>query len=187
MNKIQSVISLNLTKEEAQALFLKAAGAGLSVPELLENFIADLTSSERRNGSDECMLASEWFERCWFAFDYGRKVTFSKWLADQYRLEEAFDALKEIEAIKAELEDPDEYTPEELETGRADLAAWEEQLNALLDEYEKDPYTIQAMEKMHQTRQDRGAALEDLKETLFNYMVIVEGVIHNPPKEGGAR
>ena len=176
LNTIDSVISLNLTEEEASTLFLKATRAGLSVPELLENFISDLTSSERRNGSDECMLASEWFERCWFAFDYGREISFTKWLADCGELETAFDAIAEIDAIKAELEAPEGATPEELEADKKDLKSWEKDLEDLLQEYTTGEWL-----RDNQTTQDRAAALEDLRNAHFHYLTIVKGAVFTPP------
>ncbi len=42
---------------------------GITVYQLLENFIGDLISGTYSNGSDERMLANKWFDRCWFSVE----------------------------------------------------------------------------------------------------------------------
>ena len=64
-------IPIELSKADLRSLCCKAGSAGLTVGELLENFINDLIIGERSNGSDERMYAEQWFQRCWFSIDYG--------------------------------------------------------------------------------------------------------------------
>ena len=64
-------IPIKLSKTDFKKLCYKAGVADLTVGGLLENFIGDLIGGERTNGSDERMYVEQWFERCWFSFDYG--------------------------------------------------------------------------------------------------------------------
>ena len=59
-------IVINLSDKDCERISRKAAAVGLTVSELLENFIGDLVTGTYSNGSDERAIANEWFERCWF-------------------------------------------------------------------------------------------------------------------------
>lgn len=61
---------LNLSDADAERLFKKAAEVSLTAEQLLENFIGDLVDGTYSNGSDERMLAGEWFDRCPFSYFY---------------------------------------------------------------------------------------------------------------------
>lgn len=59
-------ITLNLSDADYDRLLKKAGSNGLTVAELLQNFIADLVDGTYANGSDERMYAQDWFDRCYF-------------------------------------------------------------------------------------------------------------------------
>lgn len=59
-------IALKLSDNDCERISEKAGLHGLTVAELLENFIGDLVGGTYTNGSDECERANSWFERCWF-------------------------------------------------------------------------------------------------------------------------
>lgn len=59
-------LEIELSDADTLRLIKKAAWAGLTVSELLENFIADLVCGNFTNGSDERMYANDWFDRCVF-------------------------------------------------------------------------------------------------------------------------
>lgn len=61
-------IELELTDQEVEDLARKAAAAGLTVPEILTAFIADLTDSDSCGGSDEYYKANEWYSRRGFSY-----------------------------------------------------------------------------------------------------------------------
>ena len=61
-------ISVNLSDADVKRIAEKAGSVGLTVAELLENFIGDLTHGTYSNGSDERDIANGWFERCGFSF-----------------------------------------------------------------------------------------------------------------------
>jgi len=56
-------IYVTLTDEEKEDLARLAAEHGTSPGELLADFVADLTYSNRRGGSDESMYARDWLGR----------------------------------------------------------------------------------------------------------------------------
>lgn len=56
-------IELELRKEDWSELKDLARGYQISVSDILENYIKDLTYSKESNGSDERELANEYFSR----------------------------------------------------------------------------------------------------------------------------
>ena len=59
-------ITLSLSDADCERLYRLCGEHGLTVPQLLENFIGDLVDGTYTNGSDERMYAEQWFRRCWF-------------------------------------------------------------------------------------------------------------------------
>lgn len=88
-------IEVKLSDADVKRISEKAAAHGLTVGELIENFIGDLVCGTYSNGSDERMYAEQWFERCWFGMfpDY----TFLKYLIEQWGLDEVIEAWEDIE------------------------------------------------------------------------------------------
>lgn len=66
--------TLNLSDHDTEAIARKAGSYNMTVPRLLEHFIADLIDGNYTNGSDERMYANQWFERCWFARESDRNL-----------------------------------------------------------------------------------------------------------------
>jgi hypothetical protein len=118
MNKIPINLTINLYADDLEAVFAKAGKAGLTLEELIENFIGDLTYSDRtRNGSDECEKANEWFERCWFGMF--PENTFLHYVLGQWNIDAVAGTIRDIEYNKEFSEDCEEdeaaYYREELE------------------------------------------------------------------------
>lgn len=65
---------LKLSDADCDRILQKAAGCGLTVSELLASFIGDLIDGTYTNGSDERMLAQDWFDPLRFPSD-GRSDT----------------------------------------------------------------------------------------------------------------
>lgn len=59
-------IAIKLSDADCESLVTKATSVGLTVDELLCNFIGDLIDGTYTNGSDERMYVNEWFNRCSF-------------------------------------------------------------------------------------------------------------------------
>lgn len=100
-------IPIELSKTDLRMLYNKAGAAGLTVGELLENFINDLIGGERTNGSDERMYAEQWFERCWFNIDYGTS-SFLSYLCDMSMTDYIEELLDELEYYNV-IEKLDDY------------------------------------------------------------------------------
>jgi len=63
-------LKLNLSDADIKRISDTAGRVGLTVTELLQNFIGDLVHGTYTNGSDERMYANQWFDRCWFSMDF---------------------------------------------------------------------------------------------------------------------
>lgn len=70
-------IEVKLSDADVKRISEKAAAHGLTVGELIENFIGDLVCGTYSNGSDERMYAEQWFERCWLSLRTSPQGNFS--------------------------------------------------------------------------------------------------------------
>lgn len=59
-------ITVKLSDADCDRLARKCGEHGLTIGELIENFVGDLVDGTYSNGSDERYYADQWFERCWF-------------------------------------------------------------------------------------------------------------------------
>ena len=59
-------ITVKLSDADCDRLARKCGEHGLTIGQLIENFVGDLVGGTYSNGSDERMYAEQWFERCWF-------------------------------------------------------------------------------------------------------------------------
>lgn len=111
-NEIKTIkertITLKLSDADCERISKKVGKHGLTVGQLLENFIGDLVSGTYSNGSDERMYAEQWFERCWFGMF--PEETLLKYLLDwDYDIDDfltIYDELKHYES------NPEEYAKE---------------------------------------------------------------------------
>lgn len=88
-------IEVKLSDADVKRISEKAAAHGLTVGELIENFIGDLVCGTYSNGSDERMYAEQWFERCWFGMF--PDLTFLRYLIEWGGLDEVIEAWEDIE------------------------------------------------------------------------------------------
>lgn len=124
MEKVEMNVKLQLAADDCQRLAMKAAGCGLTISELLENFVNDLVCGADTNGSDERMYAEQWFERCWFS--YQPEETLLRHLIEWGCIEEFLDnyrylqeALEDLKA--AEGEEDREVIQEEVDYQQQEL------------------------------------------------------------------
>lgn len=108
-------ITVNLSDADVRRLAEKSGEGGLTISELLENFIGDLVDGTYSNGSDERMYAEQWYQRCWFAMF--SDDTFLKFLLLWGDLDAYIDLMDELESNKKEMAemtaDAEEYSSEE--------------------------------------------------------------------------
>ena len=95
------IITVNLSDADVKRLAEKSGEGGLTISELLENFIGDLVDGTYSNGSDERMYAEQWYQRCWFAMF--SDDTFLKFLLLWGDLDDFIDLMNEMESSKKEM------------------------------------------------------------------------------------
>ena len=97
---------LQLSDADVDRLALKAAEASMTMEELLTSFIGDLVGGTYTNGSDECMYAESWYERC--GFSYFPTTDIAR-LANACALETMVDSCKEYQDAVETLADTKEF------------------------------------------------------------------------------
>ena len=100
-NSTSRTYRLHLADEELEKLAALAGEYNLTVPELLEAFIADLVHGRRSNGSDERELMKEWFDRFRYNFDTSKSLI--QYLSSGYEgydLDEFFERYEYLKAQK---------------------------------------------------------------------------------------
>ena len=123
-------ITVKLSDADCDRLVRKCGKYGLTVEELLENFVGDLVGGTYSNGSDEIMYANQWFDRCWFG-TFSKPTLLNHLLKWGYMPENYINILNNIETAKEEKkylnEHPEEtnITAQQIEN---DIAGWEEEL-----------------------------------------------------------
>ena len=75
-------ITVKLSDADCDRLARKCGEHGLTIGELIENFVGDLVGGTYSNGSDERDYADQWFERCWFGMF--PEPTLLNWLDDNF-------------------------------------------------------------------------------------------------------
>lgn len=169
-------VNLNLSDADADRLFKKAGQAGLTVSELLENFIGDLVDGTYSNGSDERDYAEQWFDRCWFSTGCvwgAADISFLQWLIQMDDVSYAVELWDYITSNKADeaatlklieeggdTEDIADYE-EDLQCLREDIADDSIELDELFNEYRKTANSVKdttldkEMEKVLQWNKER--------------------------------
>ncbi|MCI7790200.1 MAG: hypothetical protein MR531_05430 [Lachnospiraceae bacterium] len=97
--------SLNLSDADVKRIAKTAGAYGLTVSELLENFIGDLVAGTYSNGSDERMYADQWAERCWFSLDPEKNlVQYLCSEAWEFDFSDLMNVLERIDDIKSDID-----------------------------------------------------------------------------------
>lgn len=95
----ERTITVKLSDADCEKLARQCGKHGLTVGELLENFIGDLVGGTYSNGSDERDLADQWFERCWFGM-FPEPTLLNHLLEHGYDPENYLDTIDDIEHMK---------------------------------------------------------------------------------------
>ena len=156
----ERTVKLNLSDADINRISERAASVGLTVSELLESFIGDLVDGTYSNGSDERMLANQWFERCGFSFEPER--TFLVFLIEWGDLQPYLDSMDYIAECESDLQDATE--PEDREAIQEEIDRERETLEDYYREYTdhvKEPQTKEDAVELIRAYKDR---LEKLRE-----------------------
>ena len=152
--------SLNLSDADVERIAKTAGSYGLTVSELLENFIGDLVAGTYSNGSDERMYAEQWAERCWFALDPEKSLIHYFCTAYEYDFSDLMDILERIDDIKSDIEITEKNIAEPKEEEWKDIVY--HKYNDDRTSYECVPCYNSVEEYITSEKQD----LIDYKETL---------------------
>lgn len=137
----QRNITVKLSDTDCERLVRKCGEHGLTVDELLENFVSDLIGGQGTNGSDERDLANQWFNRCWFGA-YPEDTFLQYLLINGYNpghYLDVLDNIKDAEGTKQRAADhPEDYDPEELSYLDDDIADWQEELADMRADWKPD-------------------------------------------------
>lgn len=135
---------------------------GLTVGQLVENFIGDLVSGTYTNGSDERSMARAYFERCWFGM-FPKETLLNYFLYMGFDVAELLNVLDNIETAKEEIEyskeNPEEYDEEELSFLEDDLNYWNKEFHRYVDDYMKKHPDVdfdkemEAIKKWHEEKE----------------------------------
>lgn len=140
-------ITVKLSDADCDRLARKCGEHGLTIGELIENFVGDLVGGTYSNGSDERDYADQWFERCWFGM-FPEPTLLNHLLNLGYEPEHYLDMLENVETV-------DEYIASE----KADLEEALEELNDMRADWkpEKEPNMdeeIELIKKWVKERED---------------------------------
>ena len=134
-------ITVKLSDADCDRLARKCGEHGLTIGELIENFVGDLVGGTYSNGSDERMYAEQWFERCWFGM-FPEKTLLNHLLCWGYEPEEYLDLLDNIETAKEEKkyleEHPEEADEEEAQYIDDDIEDWQDKLESMREDWKPD-------------------------------------------------
>lgn len=128
-------ITLELSDADCDRISRKAGENGLTVAELLQNFIGDLVDGTYSNGSDERRLAEEWFDRCWFA--YQSDNTLLQYLINESCGDDTLvsDLIECCDVVNREIEHFKEYGEYDDED---DLDYFKEKYQSIISDWIKD-------------------------------------------------
>lgn len=137
-------ITVKLSDADCVRLARKCGEHGLTISELIENFIGDLIDGTYSNGSDERMCANQWFERCWFGM-FPELTLLNHLLYWGYDPEDYLNtvdnielAMKDKKYLEEHPEKVKEYDEEEVSFIDGDIECWEEELESMKEEWEPE-------------------------------------------------
>lgn len=134
-------ITVRLSDADCDRLARKCGEYGLTIGELIENFVGDLVGGTYSNGSDERDYANKWFERCWFGM-FPEETLLKFLLCTGYDVYDDFlEIIDDIENGYAELEDYKKdqsvFDEEEIEFLKTNIDDWEKQIAKIKSDYLK--------------------------------------------------
>ena len=162
-------ITVKLSDADCDRLVRKCGEHGLTVGEMIENFVGDLVGGSYSNGSDERDNAERWFERCWFGM-FPEQTLLNHFLCWGYEPEDYLDTLDNIEtAIKEKeyLEEHPEEANEEAQYIDDDIECWQEELKDMRADWkpEKEPNMDEEIKLIKKWVKDREDLLGERKGT----------------------
>ncbi len=158
-------ISVRLSDADCSRLVRKCGEHGLTVGELIENFIGDLVGGTSSNGSDERMYASQWFDRCWFGM-VPEQTLLNHLLCQGYDPEDYLNAMDNIETAmkdKEYLVEHPEEAGEEAQYLDDDIESWQEELKDMSDDWKpkQEPNMNEEIERIKKWVKERESLIHE--------------------------
>ena len=159
-------ITVKLSDADCDRLARKCGEHGLTIGELIENFVGDLVGGTYSNGSDERDYADQWFERCWFGM-FPEPTLLNHLLCWGYDPKDYLSAMDNIETAKEEKkyleEHPEEADEEEASYLDDDIADWEEELKDMRADWnpEKKPNMNEEIELIKKWVKEREGLINE--------------------------
>ena len=146
-------ITVKLSAADCDRLAIKCGEHGLTIGEMIENFVGDLVGGTYSNESDERDYSDRWFERCWFGM-FPEQTLLSHLFCNGYEPENYLDLLDCIKYAEYDKERAkevlEEYDEEELSFIDGDIAEWEEKLHDMRENWgaETEPNMGEEIERI---------------------------------------
>lgn len=150
-------ISLDLSDADVRSICEKAGQVGLTVSELLQNFIGDLVGGTYSNGSDERDFSQQWFDRC--GFEMVPDESFSRYLLNISHVDGALvlwnsilENRIELKQMEASLQkstitkDDIASIQEDIDCLNEEISCYTEELTALFEDYKEHGGTDASLE-----------------------------------------
>lgn len=163
-------ITVKLSDADCERLVRKCGEHGLTVGELIANFVGDLVGGTYSNGSDERMFADQWFDRCWFGM-FPEDTLLRDLLFRGYNPEDYLNALDILESAvedkKKAAEHPEDYDEEEISYIDDDIETWEEKLKDMRADWkpEKEPNMDEELEIIKKWVKERRNLMDGKPDT----------------------
>ena len=129
----ERAITFKLSDADCERISNLVGEHGITVSQLFENFIGDLVSGTYSNGSDERMMAEQWFNRCWFGM-FPEETLLNYLLECGTNIEDFLNTYEEIENYKANPQDYADEIEEAKENGE-EMLYFEEEYHDYIDEF----------------------------------------------------
>lgn len=158
-------LTVKLSDADCERLVRKCGAHGLTVGELIENFIGDLVDGTYTNGSDERMYANQWFERCWFGMFPGQTLL-NHLIGWGYAPEDYLDTLDSINTAieeKKYLAEHPEEANEEAQYLDDDIESWQEELKDMRADWKpkKEPNMEEEIERIKKWVKEKEALINN--------------------------
>lgn len=127
----ERLISLKLSDADCERIARKAGLGGITVSQLLQNFIGDLVDGTYSNGSDERDMADQWYERCWFSW-VNEDSLLHYLLYWDYDVEDFLTVYDEVKNFET---NPSEYSEEVEELQEGENLWFQEEYQDYIDKY----------------------------------------------------
>lgn len=161
-------LTIELSDADVRRLCEKAGQSGLTVAELLQNFIGDLVDGTYSNGSDERICAQQWFERCWF--DAAPNNTFLVYLLTVSNIESVLLLWNSIQENKLELEQ-NKAKLQSKELTIQDIHSIQEDIDYVKDEIKNDVDELEGIFEDYKKSGGTNASFDDEIEKVLQWQI----------------